>query len=82
MHNTKSLGDGGFYFLLYIYSPPSTQFSTMSVDIGIAIGTDIVTGFKSIISKSIDSFLKPTFVFLLRIFNKIAWRKEVDTLLC
>lgn len=54
----------------------------MSMDIGIAIGTDIVTGFKSIISKSIDSFLKPTFVFLLRIFNKIAWRKEVDTLLC
>ena len=81
MHNTKSLGDGGFYFFLYIYSPLPTQFST-SMDIGIAIGTDIVTGFKSIISKSIDSFLEPTFVFLLRIFNKIAWRKEVDTLLC
>ena len=52
----------------------------MSLDIGIAIGTDM--GFKGIISKSIDSFLEPKFVFLLRIFNKIAWRKEVDTLLC
>ena len=51
------------------------------MDVGIAIGTDIVTGFKSIISKSIDSFLEPRFAFLLRIFNKIAWKKEVDTLL-
>ena len=81
MHNVKSLGDGGFYFFLYIYSPhPPNQFSTMSLDIGIAIGTDV--GFRGIISKSIDSFLEPKFVFLLRIFNKIAWRKEVDTLLC
>lgn len=51
------------------------------MDVGIAIGTDIVMGFKSIISKSIDSFLEPRFVFLLIIFNKIAWKKEVDTLL-
>lgn len=64
-----------FIFLLYLFPP--THFSMNKYIGGIAIGTDIVMGFKSIISKSIDSFLEPRFVFLLIIFNKIAWKKEV-----